>query len=129
MKLLDLYKCLSNGTRLRIFHLLKEGPLCVCHLQAVLDQSQVQISKTLATMKRYGAVRSTREGTWMIYELADFTDPINNHLESLEAVADVYSFFRSDLKKRLKVLGDFCGPTATGECPPAVRDAVEPCCA
>ena len=36
--------------------LAKEGPLCVCHLQAVLDQSQVQISKTLATIKRYGAM-------------------------------------------------------------------------
>jgi ArsR family transcriptional regulator len=119
MTLTDLYRCLSDETRLRILNLLKEGPLCVCHIQVILGQSQVQTSKALATMKRLGVVRSTRQGTWMIYELLDPSDLIlNRNLESLEAVADAYPVFRSDLKKRREVLEEFC----------AVREAVKPCC-
>jgi len=127
MTLPDLYRCLSDQTRLRILNLLKEGPLCVCHIQAILDQSQVRVSKALATMKRLGAVRSTRKGTWMIYELLDPSDLIlSRNLESLAAVADVYPFFQSDLKKRRKILEDFCA--SEGDFPPTVKEAVEPCC-
>ena len=123
----DLYKCLSDQTRLRILNLLKEGPLCVCHIQAILGQTQVQISKTLATLKRFGAVQSTRSGTWMIYELINSSDPIlSRNLESLEAMAEEYPIFGSDLKTRRKVLEDFCA--AEGDFPPTVREAVEPCC-
>jgi ArsR family transcriptional regulator len=127
MTLTDLYKCLSDETRLRILNLLKEGPLCVCHIQAILGHTQVQISKTLATMKRLGAVRATRSGTWMIYELIDSSDPIlSRNLESLEAMTEEYPIFGSDLKKRRKVLEDFCA--SEGDFPPTVREAVEPCC-
>ena len=127
MTLTDLYKCLSDETRLRILNLLKEGPLCVCHIQAILGQSQVQVSKALATMKRLGAVRSTRSGTWMIYRLMDVSDPVlSRNLESLEAIADEYPIFRSDLKKRRSVLEDFCA--SEGDFPPTVREAVERCC-
>ena len=109
MTLTDLYRCLSDQTRLRILNLLKEGPLCVCHIQAVLGQSQVRTSKALATMKRFGAVQSTRRGTWMIYELLDPADlMLSRNLESLEDVTDAYPIFESDLKKRRRVLEEFC---------------------
>ena len=127
MTLTDLYKCLADETRLRILNLLREGPLCVCHIQAILGQSQVQVSKTLATMKRLGAVQSTRSGTWMIYELIDPPDPILSlNLESLVELAEGYPIFGSDLKRRRKVLEDFCA--SEGDFPPTVREAVEPCC-
>lgn len=124
MTLTDLYKCLSDETRLRILNLLKEGPLCVCHIQAILDQSQVRISKALATMKRLGAVQSTRKGTWMIYELLDSSDLVLSR--NLEVVADAYPLFQSDLKKRRKILENFCA--SEGDFPPTVKEAVEPCC-
>jgi ArsR family transcriptional regulator len=127
MTLTDLYRCLSDQTRLRILNLLKEGPLCVCHIQSILGQSQVQISKALANMKRLGIVQSTRRGTWMIYELLDPPDlMLSRNLESLEAVADAYPVFQSDLRKRRRILEEFCA--SEGIFPPTVQKAVEPCC-
>ena len=37
MKLIEVYKCLCDETRLRILHLLSHQPLCVCHFQEILD--------------------------------------------------------------------------------------------
>lgn len=127
MTLTDLYRCLSDETRLRILNLLKEGPLCVCHIQAILGQSQVRTSKALATMKRLGVVQSTRKGTWMIYELLDPPDLIlSRNLESLKSVEDAYPVFQSDLKKRRRILEEFCA--SEGSVPSIVQEAVEPCC-
>jgi len=70
MEATDLYKCLVDPQRLRILNLLEAGPLCVCHLQELLDESQVKISKQLAYLKQNGLAEARREGTWMIYHLA-----------------------------------------------------------
>ncbi|MGC6424547.1 MAG: ArsR/SmtB family transcription factor [Lentimonas sp.] len=69
MEASDLYKCIADPQRLRILNLLEAGPLCVCHLQELLEVSQVKMSKQLASMKRLGLIQSHREGTWMIYSL------------------------------------------------------------
>jgi len=69
MEATDLFKCLSDAQRLRILNLLFQGSLCVCHLQEILGETQVKISKQLAYLKQRNFVRATREGTWMIYEL------------------------------------------------------------
>jgi len=69
MEATDLYKCLADPQRLRILNLLSEGSLCVCHLQTLLGEAQVKISKQLAYLKQHDFVQATREGTWMIYEL------------------------------------------------------------
>lgn len=70
MKLVSIYECLCDATRLRLLNLLLQGPLCVCHLQAVLGESQVKISKHLGYLRARGLVTSRREGNWMIYALA-----------------------------------------------------------
>jgi ArsR family transcriptional regulator len=69
MEASDIYKCITDLQRLRILNLLEAGPLCVCHLQEILEASQVKISKQLASIKQLGLVHATREGTWMIYHL------------------------------------------------------------
>jgi ArsR family transcriptional regulator len=69
MKLLDIYRCLGDETRLRMLHLLAQGPLCVCHFQAILHTPQVAISKHLAYLRRHGLVAARRHQQWMIYHL------------------------------------------------------------
>jgi DNA-binding transcriptional ArsR family regulator len=54
MKLVSIYECLCDATRLRLLNLLLQGPLCVCHLQAVLGESQVKISKHLSYLRARG---------------------------------------------------------------------------
>lgn len=79
MQASDIYKCIADNQRLRILNLLEGGPLCVCHIQELLDAPQVKISKQLSTMKALKLIHATREGTWMIYHL---TQPISPLLEA-----------------------------------------------
>ncbi|HNW41836.1 MAG TPA: metalloregulator ArsR/SmtB family transcription factor [Opitutaceae bacterium] len=69
MDLVRLYEGLCDRTRLRLLALLQSGPLCVCHLQEVLDEPQVKVSKHLGYLRERGLVESTREGNWIIYRL------------------------------------------------------------
>ena len=79
MEASDIYKCIADSQRLRIINLLNEGPLCVCHLQEILDATQVKMSKQLAGMKQLGIIEAKREGTWMIYSL---TQPVNGLIKT-----------------------------------------------
>ena len=69
MELIKIYECLCDTTRLRLLNVLAQGPLCVCHFQAILREPQVKISKHLAYLKARGLVQHEREGNWMIYRL------------------------------------------------------------
>jgi ArsR family transcriptional regulator len=69
MDLVSIYQCLCDRTRLRILHALTGGPLCVCHLQEILGESQVKVSKHLAYLKQHGMVEAERQANWMIYRL------------------------------------------------------------
>ncbi len=75
-QLAQLYKALSEETRIRIMMLLTQGELCVCDVQAVLDEPQSKVSRHLAYLKHSGLVSSKRVGVWvhsMIRETADKT--------------------------------------------------------
>lgn len=69
MEASDIYKCIADPQRLRILNLLDAGPLCVCHFQEILEETQVKVSKQLAIMKQLGLIESKREANWMIYNL------------------------------------------------------------
>ena len=56
MKLVQIYQCFCDPTRLRILHLLTQTPLCVCHFQDALREPQVKISKHLAYLRSRGLV-------------------------------------------------------------------------
>src|SRR3984957_2341123 len=67
--LIQIYECFCDETRLRIVNLLTQGPLCVCHLQTLLDSTQVRISKHLGYLKAKGVLNAERHQNWMIYSL------------------------------------------------------------
>ena len=71
MDLVEIYKCLCDPTRLRILNLLSAGPLCVCHIQDVLGEPQVKISKHLAYLRARGMVTVLRRANWMVYSLPE----------------------------------------------------------
>jgi ArsR family transcriptional regulator len=54
---------------LRILALLGNGPLCVCHIQEILSEPQVKVSKHLSYPKERGLVEATRESNWIVYRL------------------------------------------------------------
>lgn len=72
----QLFKSLSDPTRLRILNLLSGGEVCVCFLANVLDEVQPKISRHLAYLKRTGMVKARREGKWMHYQWGQQPHPI-----------------------------------------------------
>lgn len=63
------FKALGHETRLRIVTLLAARPLCVCHLEAALQLSQVAVSRHLTVLRAAGLVESKRDGLWVHYRL------------------------------------------------------------
>jgi len=105
MKLVQIYRCLCDETRLRILHLLAQGPLCVCHFQNILRLPQVAISKHLAYLRSNTLVVAQRHGKWMIYRLPEKPPAeLDRQLSCLQDCVQSHPVFRDDLKrlKRLK---------------------------
>jgi DNA-binding transcriptional ArsR family regulator len=65
----ELFKALSDETRLRILNLLYERELCVCDVMSVLGISQSRASRHLIALKRVGLTNDRREAQWMYYSL------------------------------------------------------------
>lgn len=124
MELVQIYECLCDTTRLRILNLLGQGPLCVCHFQAILGEPQVKISKHLAYLRARGLVEVERQGNRMIYGLpAKPSRELATNLACLQDCATEQAFFRRDLERRRK-LDPVCTPAAArrGRC------AAKHCC-
>jgi ArsR family transcriptional regulator, arsenate/arsenite/antimonite-responsive transcriptional repressor len=69
--LLNIFKALSDETRLRILKLLEYGELCVCDIVAALDMIQPKVSFHLSALKGAGLLRDRRQGRWTHYRLDD----------------------------------------------------------
>lgn len=105
VKVIQVYKCLCDEFRLRILNLLKDGPLCVCHLIEILDCDQVRMSKQLRYMKELGMVEGTRQAQWIVYRLADPTHPIlAENLKCLQDYTREQFYFAEDLRKRARII-------------------------
>ena len=114
MELIQIYECFCDVTRLRLLNVLAQGPLCVCHFQAVLRAPQVKISKHLAYLRARGLVGCARQGNWVVYELP--TKPsreLRANLACLQDCARENPVFQRDLV-RLERLGPRLA--ATGPC-------------
>ena len=75
MEVETVFKALGDSNRLRIVNLLLHGELCVCDIQYVLENSQPNISRHLAYLKRSKMVLDRRDGYRVFYRLG-ITSPI-----------------------------------------------------
>ena len=70
MQAIDLFKALSDVTRLKMVMLIQlEGELCVCELMVALCDSQPKISRHLAQLKRMGLLLDRKQKQWVYYRL------------------------------------------------------------
>ncbi len=68
---IELFKALSDETRLRLVVLLYKRELCVCQIEAALGISQTKASRHLSILRRAGLLRARRAGLWMYYTLEE----------------------------------------------------------
>jgi ArsR family transcriptional regulator len=113
MDLIKIYECFCDPTRLRILHLLTQGPLCVCHFQDALDEPQVKISKHLAYLRGRGLVETERELNWVIYSLPKKRPPeLEANLKCLQDCVQTLPAFKKDLRRLAVLKSACCGPEA-----------------
>jgi ArsR family transcriptional regulator len=111
MDLVQIYECFCDRTRLRILHLLTRSPLCVCHFQSVLEESQVKISKHLAYLRERGMVKVERDQNWMTYSLPQKRAPeLQTNLKCLQDCVQSDKVFARDLKKLDLIQKNCCEP-------------------
>ena len=70
-KLSDLFKVISDPTRIKILFALKKDELCVCDISVILNMTQSAISHQLRTLRMCKLVTYRKEGKTVFYKLAD----------------------------------------------------------
>ncbi len=83
-KYVNLFKALSDETRLRLVVSLAHGEHCVCELTEMLKLSQPKVSRHLAKLKTLGIVQSRRETQFIYYSLASNREDVISIVNVIE---------------------------------------------
>ncbi len=96
---LNLFRALSDETRLRIMVLLSEKELCVCQLEWALGLTQAKVSRHLTVLKNAGLVKNRREGLWIFYSLSEPKNELERRINKYlkEYFRRRYDLFKKDL--------------------------------
>ena len=76
----EVFKQLSDSTRVRIFWLLCHCEECVINISALVDMSSPAVSHHLRQLKEQGLIVSRREGKEVYYKAADTEESRLLHL-------------------------------------------------
>ena len=89
-ELLNVFKALSDETRLRILKLLEHGELCVCDIFSALDMVQPKVSFHLSALKEAGLITDRKEGRWVRYSISADCDLFRRYLitTTLEKISE-----------------------------------------
>ncbi|MDH2389700.1 MULTISPECIES: ArsR/SmtB family transcription factor [Streptomyces] len=66
----EFFRMLGHPVRIRVLELLQDGPRPVRELLGAIEVEPSSLSQQLAVLRRSGIVRSTREGSTVVYALA-----------------------------------------------------------
>jgi DNA-binding transcriptional ArsR family regulator len=78
----QLFRAMGDAPRLRILQLLKQGEMCVTEIVSAANNKFSTVSQRLRILRTEGLIVRRREGTHLIYALADrhVADLIQNAL-------------------------------------------------
>ena len=96
----DIFKALSDPTRIRILHLFVRAKceLCVCELTDSLEVPQYNISRHLKILKNAGLLTTEKDGRWVYFSLVRSDDPFMEYLcKAIEHIPD--SILQEDLRE------------------------------
>lgn len=67
----EIFKILSDETRLRIIALLMNGEMCVCEIEKSLELTQSNASRHLTILKKSTILDNYKKSQWNYYRLND----------------------------------------------------------
>jgi ArsR family transcriptional regulator, arsenate/arsenite/antimonite-responsive transcriptional repressor len=76
----NIYKALSDKSRLRIIKMLQKKPLCVCEIKEILQLATSTVSNHLSILVDVNLISSEKDGKWMNYRIN--TNPKDNLISS-----------------------------------------------
>jgi len=112
--LAEVLRAAGEPTRLRILNLLRQGSICVCDLQAILELPQSTVSNHLTALRHADLVKDERKGPRVMYSLSRGDTP---QREALLEMLDKCAGFEESLRKDLEVMR---GGAWQSECPSEV---------
>ena len=71
MKISEIFKILSDPTRLKIIQALQSDDLCVCDIAALIGLPQPSVSHHLRALRQLGIAKYVKNGKMAIYSIAD----------------------------------------------------------
>ena len=96
--LTNLFKVLSDETRMRILVLLYHKKLCVCQIQGILEEPQPKISKHLGKLRDMGFVKDERQEQFIYYYIDKGNELLNEILKKIINDSENYAVLQKDLK-------------------------------
>jgi DNA-binding transcriptional ArsR family regulator len=70
-QLANILKAMAHPARLQMLDMLRQGELCVCHIENALDKRQAYVSQQLMVLREAGIVDSRRDGLQVYYRITD----------------------------------------------------------
>lgn len=110
--LTDVFKILSDETRLRIIMLLYQEELCVCELSGILNVPQPRISKNLSKLRDLNLVVDERKEKYVFYSLKNENKILIKTLKNINENFEVYPQLiidRNRICDKEKYLNQCCG--------------------
>lgn len=110
-QLTNIFKLLSDETRLRMLVLIYHEELCVCELSGVLEISQPRISQNLSKFRDMNLVIDERKDKYVYYSLKNDNEVLLSILKDIISDIDSYPKLISDrngLKDKEKFLNQCC---------------------
>ena len=110
-QLTNIFKILSDETRLRIIILLAQQDLCVCELSGILDVSQPKVSKNLSKLRDMNIVIDERKERFVFYKLKTDNVVLTSTVKNIIGNMDEYQQLiidKSRLGDKEKYLNQCC---------------------
>lgn len=98
MKIIQMLKALGDETRIRIVNILREGPLCVCEIESILEITQSNASRHLNKLMNANIVTYYKEAKYVYYKLDEKT---------LKKYNFIKVFLKNELDKEEKLKYDY----------------------
>lgn len=114
-QLINIFKTLSDETRLRIVMLLHFDELCVCEIGGILDVPQPTVSKGLSKLRDLNLVTDTRREKFIYYKLREDNEVLKDIVSHISMNLKDYPVLQKDcegIADKWKYNG---GPTAIDE--------------
>ncbi|ODS31710.1 MAG: response regulator of the arsR family protein [Candidatus Scalindua rubra] len=103
----EMFKALSDKTRIRIMRLLIDSgtEICGCEFVDSLEESQYNISRHMKVLKHAGLIKERKEGRWVYYSVTDRKDSFKKMLYKLIGCIpeDIVKNDQKRFKKRLDI--------------------------